>query len=474
LLLLLLLLLFLLLLLSRLFAMKLGETTLRLGWAIAGCGLSQLVTSTRGAELLHSSALLEADDECLAGVPEACALNAVQLRGQKAGISVSSAAKTECAAAWGQCGGAGWAGSICCEDTYVCNAVDPYFSQCGKPIDPLATTTATTTTTTLISPDGCSVAAYKQCAGFSGGAPYAGPSCCVPGYACTSVDQYYSQCQPVDKDTPVQIYSPAAILTKPSDAPTFTFYMYRVQSAGSVYPLQNVNAGTLPGILWYLHNEVVWQTPRKFDISEIQRVKLTMKATQPLLNAGMHFGARYAFDAGQCTGPFNCDKQFEKYGYFVGCNNLGSFPFPEYTVYYPNAIWYSLPGPCPSKKYMDENATCRSQQPGGRCSGPPTGTGDCTYSYELAGKISVDELEGIKDYDEFVSLGYQEYHKTTDKGHGLSFWDGINDLAKNQERVEAAGQLFKKYFPDQPLDKDMPAPTCDFEYTKFFGVPPVR
>ena len=38
--------------------------------------------------------------------------------------------------------------------------------------------------------------------------------------------------------------------------------------------------------MWYLHNEVVWQTPRKFNISRIMRLKVTMKATQPLIDAG--------------------------------------------------------------------------------------------------------------------------------------------------------------------------------------------
>ena len=37
--------------------------------------------------------------------------------------------------------------------------------------------------------------------------------------------------------------------------------------------------------------------------------------------------------------------------YFVGCNNLGSFPFPDYDTHYPEAKWYALPGPCESKSF---------------------------------------------------------------------------------------------------------------------------
>merc|ERR1719203_414667 len=97
-----------------------------------------------------------------------------------------------------------------------------------------------------------------------------------------------------------------------------------------MYPFENVNAGNLPGIMWYLHNEVVGQTPRKFHISRIARYKVQTRATQPLADAGMDFGVRYAFDKGQCTGPFSCDRQWQKFGFFVGCNNLPGWPFPQF------------------------------------------------------------------------------------------------------------------------------------------------
>merc|ERR1711933_654124 len=55
-----------------------------------------------------------------------------------------------------------------------------------------------------------------------------------------------------------------------------------------------------------------------------------------------------------------------RYGYFVGCNKLGQFPYPLSPSHYPGAVWYSLPGL-------------------GRCIGPPTGTEHCTFSFTNEG-----------------------------------------------------------------------------------------
>ena len=191
---------------------------------------------------------------------------------------------------------------------------------------------------------------WMQCGGLTkAGTPFKSSDCCLAGLVCTPVDKYYKQCAPVTSESKPADYTPTAQLKAASDSSIHTFYMYRAVSlSGARYRSTNVNAGTLGGILWYLHNEVVWKTPRKFDMALIKRLKVSMKATQPLLKKGMTFGVRYAFDRGQCTGPYSCDKAFNEFGYFVGCNKLGNFPFPTYPVYYPDAIWYSLPGPCPS------------------------------------------------------------------------------------------------------------------------------
>merc|ERR1712176_267306 len=119
---------------------------------------------------------------------------------------------------------------------------------------------------------------------------------------------------------------------------------------------------------------------------------------------------------GMCAGPFRTSYEgnftphtgpweWTHYGYFVGCNDFGSYPFPDFKVAYPNATWYSLPGHCPSERYYKETETCKLQQPGGYCEAIPSGSGDCTWTYEDAGEISIDALVGISNYDEFVSSG---------------------------------------------------------------------
>lgn len=68
----------------------------------------------------------------------------------------------------------------------------------------------------------------------------------------------------------------------------------------------------------------------------------------------MNFGIRVAFDSGKCTGP-DCDMDWQDYGYNVGCNNLGEWPFPTYDTHFDGGIWYSLPGACPSLSYLEKS-----------------------------------------------------------------------------------------------------------------------
>lgn len=254
-------------------------------------------------------------------------------------------------------------------------------------------------------------------------------------------------------------------LTTASVAPAHTFYMYRVEGAAQGYPWENVNTGNLAGIMWYLHNEVVERTPRKFGATRIMRYKVTTKATAPLFEKGMNFGLRFAFDFGMCTGPFNCAEQFGKYGYFVGCNYVDQWPTDEWKGqnHYPGATWFSLPGPCSSKRFPDRAPSCRLSDPGGHCAFP-NGEGTCTYSYEPAGEISIDELVGIPDYAAFQAKGGREYRRTTDRGRFTSFWDYKGDPAACMRRLEAARQLFAKRCGGD----DLPAPPCDFNSNAFF------
>eukprot|EP00434_Breviolum_minutum_P012692 symbB.v1.2.011190.t1/scaffold714.1/size170141/7 len=295
-------------------------------------------------------------------------------------------------------------------------------------------------------------------------------------------------------------------LNSPSNGPLLTFYMYRAVS-DEVYPPLNVNMGSLAGVLWYLHHEVVIQAPRKFAITRIMRYKVQMKATAPLLNLNMNFGVRLAFDKGQATGPFVCgrenitqkdgttagvkpkfcgedgafkaswlpnmkpyksDFEYSAYGYNVGCNKLGEYPFPMDPVYYPNAVWYTLPGLCPNNLYYNKDKACQAVQPGGYCPGMvPNGNGTCTWNYEEAGEIDLNELVGIKDYNSW-RWSHREYDPEEDKGISFSWWDGIDNVTANAERVRQAVKLFNTRYPDLPSVEDLQNPPCDFDFGLFY------
>lgn len=273
-------------------------------------------------------------------------------------------------------------------------------------------------------------------------------------------------------------YNPQVVaLSRPSSAPLQTFYIYRAMGSAA-YPPENVNAASAGGVMWYLHNEVVIFTPRKFGISRIMRFKVQYRTPEPLWRQHIHFGTRYAFDSGKCTGPGKCEEDYARYGYFVGCNKVYNWPTPQFADarYYPDAAWYAFPGPCASKPFKEHDEKCIRDFPGGACAGTPTGRGDCTYSYQPAGEVSVDELVGIKNYTEFMAAGGREYipglglnscktSSTCDKGNLLSFWDDKHNVAKNKQRVDHLLKIFKDKYPEWP---SLPEAPCDFDIRKFY------
>jgi hypothetical protein len=244
--------------------------------------------------------------------------------------------------------------------------------------------------------------------------------------------------------------------------PTYTFYIYRV-TGDTDWPIYNVNAGSLGGVLWYLHNEVIVGRPRKFGITRMRRFKVQVAGTRALERINMTFGVRFAYDTQVCTGagpwasPAECDAQFEKYGYFVGCNNLGTYPFPTaakgFPCHYPEAVWYSLPK-------------------GGRCHGRPTGEANCTYSYEESGDILLDELVGIKNRSQLPS-DWTEYDINTDEGYGFSWWDHKFDDWACRNRWQHVRDMWARKFPGTERDDELPAPSCDFTCS-FYPNPPLE
>lgn len=93
-----------------------------------------------------------------------------------------------------------------------------------------------------------------------------------------------------------------------------------------------------------------------------------------------------------------------------------------------DGVWYSLPGKCPQMKYFEKTnkssgsrgLDCIEDQPGGFCD-EPSGTADCTYNFEDAGEISLDELEGIEgDYHAWIKSGKREYDRSLDRFRAFS------------------------------------------------------
>lgn len=247
----------------------------------------------------------------------------------------------------------------------------------------------------------------------------------------------------VPKEDRVVTASPVCGGTAFNDPLTRTFYMYRAQSDAK-YPFTNVNAADIPGVMWYLHNEVVTMCPRKYAVTRILRLKVTVTKTQQLraANSGFFLGAFKAFDYGQCTVP-NCASSWVREGYTVGCQPRPYGNSPGH--------WYSLPGPCPTQQLGKKSPECLASEPGGLCSCTSSlGQGSCSYHYEDAGEVALNELTGIDDYSAFCASGGLEYDKITDRGRGLDFWDGFNDETQIQRRMEALKAAFRTKYPNMP------------------------
>lgn len=252
---------------------------------------------------------------------------------------------------------------------------------------------------------------------------------------------------------PVQ--PPAAITTpRPASPPLMTFYMYRAQDKEN-YEVMNNNLGNLAGVLWYLHHEVVPLCPRHYGITRILRYKVTMKPTVEVFNTAMYrptFAPFVAMDKCRCTTP-GCSGFWEHYGYAPGCQEQA--PGPDY--FYPLGVWYSLPGPCPSKDCWHKTQACKAKEPGGRCPAP-NGNRECTWHLEDAGEIDLDELVGISNHTAFCKAGKHEFVPHIDHGVGVTFWDGYHNKTRCEERVRRVENLFSTKFPGLP--RTMPEPKC--------------
>eukprot|EP00930_Biecheleria_cincta_P074970 TRINITY_DN6216_c0_g1_i2.p1 TRINITY_DN6216_c0_g1~~TRINITY_DN6216_c0_g1_i2.p1 ORF type:complete len:639 (+),score=103.57 TRINITY_DN6216_c0_g1_i2:29-1945(+) len=289
-----------------------------------------------------------------------------------------------------------------------------------------------------------------------------------------------------------------------TEPPVLTFYMYRAQSDENYSP-ENQNMANLAGVLWYLHNEIVFtsrwfhnttaelRSGSKFSVpkTRIERFKVSTRAPKRLYERGMDFGVLHEFDSGRCTGPgkpgethpppeTQCEDDYDRYGYTVGCeswkpNAASNHPHAMWNSinHYPGALWYSLPGSCPQQVWKDKTASCKQKHPGGACGNMEELLADsssCTYFYEKVGELSIDELEGLKEggFHEFVDSGGVEYDRGTDRGTHMSFWDFKNESYFCQKRIDHANSLFASKYPHLPHHQD---PDCNFDMFKFYSAP---
>jgi hypothetical protein len=247
------------------------------------------------------------------------------------------------------------------------------------------------------------------------------------------------------------------------------FYMYRAQSDDN-YAANNINMGDLPGVLWYLHNEVIVSTPRKFNVTRINRFRVTMMTTQEhYKSTGRQFAEFTAFDSGKCTVP-GCEAIYEDKGFVIGCQNtesaqgLGNYVAHSHYPCTPGddckeGTWYSLPGPCPEYDFENKDNGCNISMPGGQCQfeygegggvtgfdeAPVTGEKDCTFYAKWAGQVYLNELIGLpvidnvlgsptagqkihhQAYTHWWTQGNQEYDVSSDTGNCVANSDYDED-----------------------------------------------
>jgi len=254
-----------------------------------------------------------------------------------------------------------------------------------------------------------------------------------------------------------------------------TFYAYRAQD-DIEYHTENNNLADLAGVLKYVHYEVVnsqvrderlGTCMRHYGITRIVRFRLSMFNPPAIFNGfgqlRPQFGPFVAFDQGRCTSCVDQNANIfdHRGGYFVGCQKQKQSTY-HYTD---NAVWYSLPGRCPSQVWARKTDLCKKLQPGGECEKgrQPDGSPSCTWSIEQMGEVRLDELTGLTNYSQFCKLGYAEFAMTAEGRRstgGVCFWDGRENDTSNQERIAHVLRAFKRKYPSKP--KDMMPPACEF------------
>jgi len=254
------------------------------------------------------------------------------------------------------------------------------------------------------------------------------------------------------------VVPPAVGAGGPANNPVNEIYMYRAQEfdGETGYAMENVNMADLPGVIQYIHREIIAEhtigavdrltgesrLARKYDISTIMRYRFLVKNPDALSEVQMDFNGYVTFDFGQASNMQQWE-DFTEHGDFVGVQQQSNSHVPFNDPYY----WFSLSGFCPNLPFTSAaittlcpedpttlSGTCSSKEEvktfgcratgdsgmdkclcyqdgstvwGGLCGADesrspptelsvPTGGRGCTYSYDpQPDHINIDELVGI-------------------------------------------------------------------------------
>lgn len=282
----------------------------------------------------------------------------------------------------------------------------------------------------------------------------------------------------------------------------FTYYLYRAATDES-YPLENVNLANLPGVMAYIHHEVVCAggCPRKFGITRILRYKITSKATEAAFWACKNNPGECEYSVSPWSNKYSPQGVGHQFMRFVGFDRgkrawtPGGLPSVgcasneiNATFYhhdYEGATYYSLPGRCSSMEWNKVTEECLTNEPGGECeSADAVGRNGCTWHAEAIGEVRLDDLTGITNHGSFCKHGGREWVSDGDNiwhswcakygkwgpGDGAGrgrlqnnkkpcFWNGRSDPLRNRQRVLRVRREFEKRYPEI-VPVDMQPPVC--------------
>ncbi|RHY54814.1 hypothetical protein DYB38_005553 [Aphanomyces astaci] len=233
--------------------------------------------------------------------------------------------------------------------------------------------------------------------------------------------------------------------------------------------LDTVNTASVEGALFYVQTEGISRDVdqgcmRKTNMSYIWFYDITyanpyFATAEYDLDGGLApgYGRFVAMDNGKCTPKVEPNPPDEclQFGGYNRQPNLGPYVGGEPRTKhdranYPDNYWFSYPGSCYLKPFQEKQTdpTCAAKQKGGMCPRGVLPDGElCTYSFEVLGYISIDDLVGItsmpikegsvetfKDRTDFCKRGGIEFDFADPNNSIVQFWNDPLNVTANQER----------------------------------------